>query len=71
MARSRWTRRRLFLLSHRHDVPLARPGLRRLLAESEPTLYETSAVDGLRARVDKREAKDVSKSFTKEPAAWA
>jgi squalene-hopene/tetraprenyl-beta-curcumene cyclase len=48
---------------------LARPALRRVLGESAPTTYETSALDGLRARVDKREVKDVSKSFTKEPAA--
>jgi squalene-hopene/tetraprenyl-beta-curcumene cyclase len=33
---------------------LARPALRRVLGEAEPTLYETGLVDGLRARVGTR-----------------
>jgi squalene-hopene/tetraprenyl-beta-curcumene cyclase len=46
---------------------LARPGLRRILGEGEATLYETNLLDGLRARVDKREGKAVFPAFGKEP----
>jgi len=48
---------------------LARPALRRALGESRPTDYETGLLDALRSRVDKKEAKDVFPSFSREPAA--
>jgi squalene-hopene/tetraprenyl-beta-curcumene cyclase len=48
---------------------LARPALRRALGESRPTEYETGLLEALRARVDKKESKEVFPSFTKEPAA--
>lgn len=48
---------------------LARPALRRVLGESQPTAYETAVLGDLRSRVDKREAKDISRGFTKEPLA--
>ena len=46
---------------------LARPALRRVLGEAEPTAYETGLVDGLRARVGTR-LEDVRKAV-KEPLA--
>jgi squalene-hopene/tetraprenyl-beta-curcumene cyclase len=48
---------------------LVRPALRRVLGESEPTAYEKGLLDALRARVDKTDAKDISRTFTKEPVA--
>jgi squalene-hopene/tetraprenyl-beta-curcumene cyclase len=46
---------------------LARPALRRVLGEAEPTIYETGLVDGLRARVGSR-LEDALKAV-KEPLA--
>ena len=48
---------------------LARPALRKALGEAEPTPYETALLDGLRARVDKTEVKDLFAGFRKEPGA--
>src|SRR5688572_7709276 len=48
---------------------LARPALRRALGEHQPTFYETGLLDALRARVDKKESKDVYPSYIKEPGA--
>src|SRR5262245_54807754 len=48
---------------------MARPVLRKALNEPLPTVYETGLLDGLRARVDKRESKEVSTLFPKAPAA--
>ena len=42
---------------------LARPALRRVLGESEPTPYETGLLDSLRGRLPKRTAKEL---FPKE-----
>src|SRR5260370_34343766 len=47
----------------------ARPALRRALGESRPTSYETGLLDALRARVDKKEAKELFPAFAKEPVA--
>jgi len=48
---------------------MARPALRKVLGEAQPTVYETGLLDGMRARVDKRESKDIAPLFPKEPAA--
>ena len=48
---------------------LARPALRKALGELQPTQYEKGLVDGLRARADKREGKDLFAAFVKEPLA--
>jgi squalene-hopene/tetraprenyl-beta-curcumene cyclase len=48
---------------------LARPALRKILGEPQPTQYEKGLLDGLRARVDKREGKDLFAAFAKEPLA--
>src|SRR5262249_17977301 len=48
---------------------MARPVLRKALKESQPTVYETGLLDAMRARVDKRESKDIMPLFPKEPAA--
>src|SRR5690242_10604158 len=48
---------------------LARPALRRELGETQPTEYEKRLLDGLSARADKRDPKDISLSITKEPRA--
>jgi squalene-hopene/tetraprenyl-beta-curcumene cyclase len=45
---------------------LARPGLRRALGEKEPTSYEKAALDGLRARVDMKEAREINPTFVNE-----
>jgi hypothetical protein len=47
---------------------LARPRLRRALGESEPTSYERGLLDGLRARVEKKSASELSPTV-KEPFA--
>jgi squalene-hopene/tetraprenyl-beta-curcumene cyclase len=47
----------------------ARPALRRALGESRPTPYETGLLDALRARVDKKEARELFPAFAKEPTA--
>lgn len=47
---------------------LVRPHLRRALGESEPTAYERGLLDGLRARVEKKTASDLSPA-AKEPFA--
>ena len=47
---------------------LVRPGLRRALGESEPTSYERGLLDGLRARVEKKSANELSPGG-KEPIA--
>src|SRR5216684_4268311 len=39
---------------------LVRPGLRRALGESGPTSYEKGLVDGLRSRVEKKTASELS-----------
>ena len=41
---------------------LARPALRRALGESQPTLYEKGLLDGLRARVAKKDPKELAKA---------
>src|ERR1700736_4168378 len=46
-----------------------RPALRRALGESRPTPYETGLLNALRARIDKKEAKELFPAFAKEPAA--
>src|ERR1051326_3155831 len=38
---------------------LARPALRRVLGEAEPTPYETGLLDSLRSRLPKRTAKEL------------
>lgn len=48
---------------------LARPALRKALGEVQPTQYEKDLLDGLRARVEKREGKDLFAAFAKEPLA--
>ncbi|HUI56724.1 MAG TPA: prenyltransferase/squalene oxidase repeat-containing protein [Bryobacteraceae bacterium] len=48
---------------------LARPVLRRVLGESQPTAYETGLLNALRARVESTDAKDMFPSAAKEPAA--
>jgi squalene-hopene/tetraprenyl-beta-curcumene cyclase len=48
---------------------LARPSLRRVLGEKEPTSYETGLTAGLLARVRDKDAKGVFRSFTGEPLA--
>src|SRR5260370_23307427 len=48
---------------------LGRPALRKALGELEPTEYEKGLLDGLRARADKREGKDLFAGFAKEPLA--
>src|SRR5262249_9742244 len=48
---------------------IARPVIRKALNEPQPTVYETGLLDALRARVDKRESKDIMPQFPKEPAA--
>jgi squalene-hopene/tetraprenyl-beta-curcumene cyclase len=48
---------------------LARPFLRAALKEGGPTRFESALLDGLRARADKREAKEIFAAFTKEPIA--
>src|SRR5713226_1071509 len=47
---------------------LVRPALRRALGESAPTSYERGLLDGLRARVEKKTAVELSPS-AKEPIA--
>jgi len=47
---------------------LARPALRRVLGESQPTVYETGLLNALRARVDSSDAKDMFPSAVREPA---
>src|SRR6266571_2624600 len=47
---------------------LVRPGLRRALGESEPTYYERGLLEGLRARVEKKSANELSPGG-KEPFA--
>src|SRR5713226_10694732 len=47
---------------------LVRPALRRALGESAPTSYEQGLLDGLRARVEKKTAVELSPS-AKEPVA--
>jgi hypothetical protein len=48
---------------------LARPALRQALGERGRTSYETGLLDGLRARVDKKEGKEIFAAFAKEPLA--
>ena len=48
---------------------LARPALRRVLGEKQPTVWETGLLNGLRARAGIRNAADISRSFTREPRA--
>src|SRR6476469_2593675 len=48
---------------------MARPALRKALGETEPTEYEKGLLNSLRARVGKRDVKDVFPSFSKEPTA--
>ena len=48
---------------------LARPALRQALGETGATTFETALLDGLRARVDKKIAKEIFPAFTKEPLA--
>jgi squalene-hopene/tetraprenyl-beta-curcumene cyclase len=48
---------------------MARPMLRKVLGETGPTEYETGLLASLRARVEKRDVKEVSPLFPKEPAA--
>lgn len=47
---------------------LVRPGLRRALGESQPTSYEAGLLDGLRARVEKKDPQQLSPG-AKEPIA--
>src|SRR5713226_10700835 len=47
---------------------LVRPALRRALGESQPTSYERGLLDGLRARVEKKTANELSPGG-KEPLA--
>jgi hypothetical protein len=47
---------------------LARPALRRALGEAEPTSYERGLLDGLRARLEKKTASELSPA-AKEPFA--
>jgi hypothetical protein len=48
---------------------LARPALRKLLEEAQPTACETALLDGLRARGGKRSGKDLSAGFAEESEA--
>lgn len=48
---------------------LARPALRKALAESKPTEYESGLLQALRARSGKITAKEVFPGFTEEPKA--
>src|SRR5207237_3004097 len=48
---------------------MVRPALRQALGEGGRTPYETGLLDSLRARASKRDIKDVSPAFTKEPLA--
>jgi squalene-hopene/tetraprenyl-beta-curcumene cyclase len=48
---------------------LARPALRAALKEGGPTPFEKALLDGLRARVDKKEGKEIMAAFGKEPIA--
>ena len=48
---------------------LARPALRRVLGEKQPTVWETGLLNGLRERAGIRRAADISPSFTREPRA--
>jgi squalene-hopene/tetraprenyl-beta-curcumene cyclase len=48
---------------------LARPALRAALNEGGPTPFENSLLDGLRARVDKKDGKEIMPAFGKEPIA--
>lgn len=48
---------------------LARPSLRKALDEGPATRYEKELLNSLRARVDKKEAREVFPSFAKEPVA--
>src|SRR5271166_5953504 len=38
---------------------LARPALRKVLGEAQPTEYETALLEGLRTRADKKEGRDI------------
>jgi len=48
---------------------LARPVLRRALGEREPTPYEKAALDGLRTRIDMKDASAIKPAFGKDPLA--
>lgn len=48
---------------------LARPSLRKVLGEKEPTTYETGLLNALRARVEKREAREIFPGIKAEPTA--
>lgn len=50
---------------------IARPVLRKMFGEPEPTVYESGLLKALRARVTKREVAEISPAFTKEPNASA
>jgi len=48
---------------------LARPALRKALGEKDRTPYETGLLNGLRARVDKKEGREIKPSYAAEPRA--
>ena len=48
---------------------LARPALRRILGEDQPTPYETGLLAGLRSRVAATQGKEILPAFSKEPLA--
>ncbi len=48
---------------------LARPALRAALGETSRTSWKTGLLSALRARVEKRDPKELFKPFSKEPAA--
>jgi len=50
---------------------IARPALRKMFGEAEPTVYESGLLKALRARVDKREVSQIAPAFSKEPNASA
>jgi hypothetical protein len=61
-------RRSLHVMPHRRHISAGRPALRRALGEAEPTSYERGLLDGLRARLEKKTASEMSPG-AKEPFA--